>query len=87
MLASEGADAATKKIDGYTPDQRFFISFAQVWCENSRPQYARMAAHVDPHSPGRFRINGTVQNFDAFAKAFGCKKGQPMVSADACVVW
>ena len=87
VLASEGADAATKKIDGYTPDQRFFISFAQVWCENARPQYARMAAHVDPHSPGRFRTNGTVQNFDAFAKAFGCKKGQPMVSADACVVW
>ncbi|MGB7190155.1 MAG: M13-type metalloendopeptidase [Acidobacteriaceae bacterium] len=46
-----------------------------------------LAAHVDTHSPGRFRTNGTVQNFDAFAQAFGCKKGQPMVSADACVVW
>jgi len=87
VLASEGPGAETKKIDGYTPDQRFFISFAQVWCENSRPQYARVAAHVDPHSPGRFRANGTVQNFDAFAKTFGCKKGQPMVSNDPCVVW
>jgi putative endopeptidase len=87
VLASEGADAKTKKIDGYTPDQRFFLSFAQVWCENERPKAARIAAHVDPHSPGRFRTNGTVQNFDAFAKAFGCKKGQPMVSADPCVVW
>ncbi|MFZ0663232.1 MAG: M13 family metallopeptidase [Acidobacteriaceae bacterium] len=86
-LASESPEAKTKKIDGYTPDQRFFLSFAQVWCENVRPQYARVAAHVDPHSPGRFRTNGTVENFDAFAKAFGCKKGQPMVSADPCVVW
>jgi putative endopeptidase len=87
VLASEGSGAADKKLDGYTPDQRFFISFAQVWCESSRDQYARVAARVDPHSPGRFRANGTVQNFDAFAKAFGCKKGQPMVSADPCVVW
>jgi putative endopeptidase len=87
VLASEGGDAATKKVDGYTPDQRYFISFAQVWCESTREQYARVAAHVDPHSPGRFRTNGTVQNFDAFGKAFGCKKGDPMMSADQCVVW
>lgn len=87
VLASEGPAERDKKIDGYTPDQAFFISFAQVWCENVRPKAARIAAHVDPHSPGRFRTNGTVQNFGAFAKAFGCKKGQPMVSADPCVVW
>ena len=87
VLAGEGPDAGTKKVDGYTPDQRFFIAYAQVWCENDRPQYARVAAHVDPHSPGRFRTNGAVQNFDAFGKAFGCKKGDPMVSADPCVVW
>ena len=87
VLASDGPDAATKKLDGYTPDQRFFISYAQIWCENDRPQYARVAAHVDPHSPCRFRTNGAVQNFDAFSKAFGCKKGDPMVSADPCVVW
>src|SRR6185312_13821533 len=82
VLASESAAQRSKKIDGFTPDQRFFLSFAQIWCENVRPQYARVAAHVDPHSPGRFRTNGTMQNFDAFAKAFGCKKGQAMVSAD-----
>ena len=87
VLASEGADASTKKIDGYTPDQRYFISFAQVWCENTREQAARVAAHVDPHSPGRFRTNGAVQNFDAFGKAFGCKKGDPMMPNDPCVVW
>ncbi|HEX5234287.1 MAG TPA: M13 family metallopeptidase [Silvibacterium sp.] len=87
VLASEGSDAATKKIDGYTPDQRFFISFAQVWCENRTDQYSRMTAHVDPHSPGRFRTDGAVQNFDAFGKAFGCKKGQPMMPDNPCVVW
>jgi putative endopeptidase len=87
VLASEGPDAATKKIDGYTPDQRYFISFAQVWCENTREQAARVAAHVDPHSPGRFRTNGSVQNFDAFGKAFGCKKGDPMMPENPCVVW
>lgn len=87
VLAEEGHGAATKKINDFTPDQRFFISFAQVWCENDRPQYARVAARVDPHSPGRFRTNGTVQNFPAFAKAFGCKKGDPMVAAHPCVVW
>ncbi|HTV04966.1 MAG TPA: M13 family metallopeptidase [Acidobacteriaceae bacterium] len=87
VLAAEGDHAVDKKIDGYTPDQRFFISYAQIWCQNVRPKYARVAAHVDPHSPGRFRVIGTVQNFDAFANAFGCKKGQPMVSPDPCVVW
>ena len=87
VLASEGPGAETKKIDGYTPAQRYFISFAQVWCENTRDQYARVAAHVDPHSPGRFRTNGAVQNFDEFGKAFGCKKGDPMMPANPCVVW
>jgi len=87
VLASEGPGAETKKINGYTPAQRYFISFAQVWCENTRDQYARVAAHVDPHSPGRFRTNGAVQNFDEFGKAFGCKKGDPMMPVDPCVVW
>jgi putative endopeptidase len=87
VLASEGPDAATKKVDGYTPDQRYFISFAQVWCENTRDEAARLFAHVDPHSPGRFRTNGVVQNFDAFGKAFGCKKGDPMMPEHPCVVW
>ncbi len=87
VLASEGPNAETQKMDGYTPDQRFFIAFAQVWCENTRDQAARMYAHVDPHSPGRFRTDGAVQNFDEFGKAFGCKKGQPMMPDSPCVVW
>ena len=87
VLAQEGGKAKTEKLDGYTPQQRFFIAFAQVWCENRTDQAARVAARVDPHSPGMFRTNGTVQNFDEFGKAFGCKKGQPMMPDHPCVVW
>jgi len=76
-----------KQIDGYTPQQRFFLSFAQIWCENVTDQQARKLALTDPHSPGRFRANGTVQNSAAFEQAFGCKAGQPMVSENACRVW
>ena len=76
-----------QKIDGYTADQRFFLSFGQVWCENAKPDYQRMAVKVDPHSPGEFRTNGTVQNFAQFGKAFGCHTGQPMMPETTCHVW
>jgi endothelin-converting enzyme/putative endopeptidase len=75
------------KLDGYTPEQRHFLGFAQVWCENMSPQEARNRAMTDPHSPGRFRVNGTLQNMPEFQKAFSCKAGQPLVSANACRVW
>ncbi len=87
VLSKQGGNASTSKIDGYTPEQRFFISFAQVWCENRREEYSRVSARTDPHSPGQFRVNGVVQNFDEFGKAFGCKKGQPMMPDHPCVVW
>jgi putative endopeptidase len=58
-----------------------------VWCENAREEAARLLAKTDPHSAGRYRANGSVQNFDAFGKAFGCKAGQPMMPANACRVW
>jgi putative endopeptidase len=77
----------TKQIDGYTEAQRFFIGFGQVWCENRSEAYSRNAVLTDPHSPGRFRVNGTVQNFDEFGKAFHCKKGQPMYPENSCRVW
>ena len=74
-------------IGGYTPEQRFFLGFAQVWCQNQAPQEARQRAFTDPHSPGRYRAIGTLQNMPEFEKAFSCKTGQPMVSANACRVW
>lgn len=85
-LAQEGK-SIDEKIDGYTEAQRYFIGFAQVWCQNQTEQSARQSALVDPHSPGKWRVNGTVQNFDEFGKAFNCKKGQPMYPVDSCRVW
>ncbi|MCZ2079458.1 MAG: M13 family metallopeptidase [Bryobacterales bacterium] len=75
------------RIDGFTPSQRFFISWGQVWCQNVTPEAARMRALVDPHSPGRWRVNGVVSNSPEFRKAFGCKQGDPMVREPACRVW
>ncbi len=75
------------QIDGYTPAQRFFLSFGQIWCENVREQAARSRALTDPHSPGQWRVNGAVQNFDEFGKAFSCKKGAPMYPENSCRVW
>ena len=85
-LAKDGIDPS-KKIDGYTSAQRFFLGFGQVWCENQTEQVARLRAKTDPHSSGQWRTNGAVQNFDEFGKAFGCKVGQPMMPANACRVW
>lgn len=76
-----------KPIDGYTPQQRFFIAYGQIWCQNVTDQQARVLAITDPHSPGRWRVNGAVQNSSAFQEAFGCKVGQPMVREPACRVW
>jgi putative endopeptidase len=75
------------KIDGFTQQQRFFLGWGQIWCENAREEYSRMSAQVNPHSPGDFRVNGVVSNMPEFREAFGCKVGQPMVREPACRVW
>ncbi len=85
-LAKEGVSPETK-VEGFTAAQQFFISFGQVWCENRTEQSARVTAKTDPHSTGQWRTDGTVQNFDEFGKAFGCKVGQPMYPATSCRVW
>jgi putative endopeptidase len=88
FMALEDTLAGKKEVmDGFTPEQRFFLGFAQVWCENTAPQEARSRAVTDPHSPGRYRVNGTVQNMPEFQQAFSCKAPQPMVSENACRVW
>ncbi len=74
-------------VDGFTPDQRFFVGMAQWACENERPENQRLNAATDPHSPGFARINGVVSNMPQFQQAFGCKAGQPMVHVPACKVW
>ena len=74
-------------VDGFTPDQRFFVGMAQWACENQRPEQLRLSAATDPHSPGFARINGVVSNLPQFQQAFSCKAGQPMVHAPVCKVW
>ncbi|HVT96868.1 MAG TPA: M13 family metallopeptidase [Acidobacteriaceae bacterium] len=73
--------------EGFTPDQRFFVGYAQWACENERPENLRVSAITNPHSPGKYRVNGIVSNLPQFAQAFGCKAGQPMVRAKVCKVW
>ena len=77
-----------QQAQGFTPDQRFFIGFAQWACENERPENLRVNAITNPHSPGKYRINGIVSNMPEFQKAFNCKDGNPMVrGANSCKVW
>jgi endothelin-converting enzyme/putative endopeptidase len=73
--------------DGLTPDQRFFVGYAQSWCANTRPETLRMRAVTDPHAPEKFRTIGVVSNMPEFSKAFACKAGQPMVREPACKIW
>jgi putative endopeptidase len=87
MIADDKTGREGKKIDGYTPEQRFFLGFARVWCEKRRPEVARVRVLTDPHSPGKYRVDGVVQNMPEFQKAWGCKAGQPMVAENACHVW
>lgn len=87
ILSGAKSAAAGQLKDGFTPEQRFFLSFAQIWCQNSTPENARLLTKTDTHSPGRYRVIGTLQNNADFAKAFGCKAGQKMVSENACRAW
>src|SRR5215469_6263392 len=75
------------KVDGFTPEQRFFLGYAQIWCENATPQSERQQALTNPHSPGRYRVSGVLQNMPELQQAFSCKASQPMVSTNACRVW
>jgi putative endopeptidase len=84
-LENGAVDKST--LDGFTPQQRFFLGYAQIWCQNQRPESMRTNLRTNPHSPGEFRVIGVVENMPEFAKAFGCSTGQPMVAANGCRVW
>jgi endothelin-converting enzyme/putative endopeptidase len=86
---SKTKDMNLQSVDGLTPEQRFFVGFAQWDCANERPDDLRVRVATDPHSPAKYRINGVVVNMPEFAKAFACKAGQPMVRAaeKTCKVW
>jgi putative endopeptidase len=85
-LSQKGRPA---NIDGFTPEQRFFLAWAQIWRANTTPEAARLRINTDPHSPGEWRTNGPISNLPQFAAAFGCKPGDPMVRPEAVrpVIW
>jgi putative endopeptidase len=78
-----------EKVDGFTPEQRFFLGWAQVWASNYRAEYERMTTLTDPHPLPRFRVNGPLSNLPEFRRAFGCQSSDPMVrkEGDRCRVW
>ncbi len=80
-MTKEGQD--TTKIDGFTPDQRFFISFAQIWRSKEKPELERLYINEDPHSPPMYRVNGPLSNFDPWYKAFNVQPGDKMYKADS----
>jgi len=84
---SKNAIPVSQTQDGFTQTQQFFLGFAQVWCENQRPEAARLQVQTDPHAPARFRVDGTVSNMPEFRQAFSCKATDKMVAAKACRVW
>jgi len=85
---SEGK-ANAPSIDGFTPEQRFFLGFGQIWEENIRQEYARLIAKTNEHPLDEFRTNGALSNTPAFAKAFGCSADAKMVRPEAqrCRIW
>ncbi len=78
-----------KDIGGFTPEQRFFLGYAQAWATNLRPEFARLLTNSDPHPLPRFRLIGTVSNMPEFGEAYACRGGDPMVRLEdaRCRVW
>ena len=74
-------------LGGFTPEQRFFMGWAQVWGANMRPENARLMANTNEHPLPKFRTNGPLSNMELFAKAFGCRKGDVMVRENLCKIW
>jgi putative endopeptidase len=83
------AESRPDKIDGFTPEQRFFLSWAQAWRRNYRDEALKLQVNTDPHSPARFRTLGPLANMPEFAAAFGCEEGDAMVRAagERAVIW
>jgi putative endopeptidase len=86
MKSLEGKQRPTN-IDGFTPEQRFFLGWAQVWAGKYTPEAERLQVKTNTHSLPRWRVNGPLSNMPQFAKAFGCKTGQPMVRSNMCQIW
>jgi putative endopeptidase len=85
--ASRQGQLGEAPVDGFTPEQQFFLAAAQVWCGKYRPEAMRLLVQTNQHSPPRWRVDGPLSNLPEFARAFQCKDGDPMVRAERCEVW
>lgn len=86
-LLSTFAGKEPAPIDGLTAEQRFFLGWANVWCQSRTDALSRMLTTIDPHSPSKYRVNGTASNMPEFREAYHCKATAPMVNQNACRVW
>lgn len=86
LHASKYFNTATT-IDGFTPDQQFFLGAAHIWTNNIRSKQALLLATTDPHPPAMYRVNGTLANMSQFAQAFAVPEGSPMINKHYCVIW
>ena len=77
----------TAEYGNLTPEQQFFVAYAQDWCQNNRPEDLRLRLQTDPHSPEEFRTNGVIRNLPEFQRVFACKSGQPMAPVKRCAIW
>ena len=89
MQAAGAGGEAGPRVAGFTPEQQFFLGYAQAWCSKYREEELRRRAVVDGHSPAKWRVNGPLSNLPSFAAAFRCAEGRPMVRPPArrCEVW
>ncbi len=87
MARAAAGDEKGEPVEGFTPEQRFFLSYGQGWCENDTPEILRLQAQTDPHSTSKYRVNGVVINVPEFQKAFSCKTGASLAPEKRCEVW
>jgi putative endopeptidase len=87
LMAYRASGVKEQFADSFTPEQEFFVAYAQLWCANFRAAELATLARTDPHSPPRLRVNGVVRNLPEFAEAFHCAAGSPLAPADRCEVW
>jgi putative endopeptidase len=87
LQAYQQAHPDDVKPSRFTPEQQFFLGYAQAWCGKGREQDTRVRAQTDPHASPEWRVKGPLSNLVPFQQAFGCKAGQPMVRSPRCEVW
>ncbi|CAI5734765.1 unnamed protein product [Peronospora destructor] len=87
VMVKKLARAFAQPNDAVADDRLFFTAFAQNWCEKRTPGYAELLRTIDPHSPGKWRVNGPLMNYAKFAEVFSCPMGTPMNPEKKCVIW